>query len=149
MKKIVSKKMNVVIPMGNVTPEPEKKNIAELMNAVEVKFSTGNMTAIKTVSEDIAEYIKGNAIYLQQREKELASGGKLLDETIIRYHMVTGKGVTKSDMVAILTAANSKRKDVNGYVATFASDKAGTRKAGCPSRVMRYKADGLYCVALS
>lgn len=122
------------------------KTVAELMAETSIKFETGH--SIKEMSEGIAEYLNLYKPELRQRARELGRGcgGRLLDETIIKYMTVTGKGVSKFDMQNILLTAECGRTDVNGYCSTFASSKDVESKVGCPLRVKRFRDNGLYCV---
>lgn len=122
------------------------KTVAELMAETSVQFQTGH--SIKEMSEGIAEYLNLYKPELRQRARELGRGcgGRLLDETIIKYMTVTGKGVSKFDMQNILLIAECGRTDVNGYCSTFASSKDSESKAGCPMRVKRYRDNGLFHV---
>jgi hypothetical protein len=159
MKKIIKRnKANEGIKAtGNITTIAEQtaintsqdvKSVAQLMSETEVKFSAGNGATIKTITNDLQAYLVDHKAELIARSVELGKGcgGRLLDETLCKYFAVTGKGLTKYDLQSILIASNSGRSDVNGYCATFAVNQSETSKNGCPSRVKRFRLDGLYCV---
>lgn len=143
-KNITSTSVNPSV--SNVAPV---KTVAELMAETSIKFTSP--TAVSVVTSDIVDYIGLYSAELRTRARQLGKGcgGRLLDETIAAFTSVTGKGVTKGDLKAILIASECGRTDANGYAATFAASETAERASGCPSRVMRYKKDGLYCVRAS
>ena len=123
------------------------KTVAELMNETRVQFA--KPATITAVTSDLAEYLQLYASELRDRARQLGKGcgGRILDETIASFFAVTGKGLSKSDLKQILIASACGRTDANGYCATFAkSDDPSAKLAGCPSRVIRFKQNGLYCV---
>ena len=125
------------------------KTVAELVAATKVKFS--NPSTVAEIGNDIADYINLYSAELKDRARQLNKGygGRILDEIIASFYLVTGKGLTRSEMVAVLTAADydgKGRKDVNGYAATFAATETSEMLVGCPQRVKRFRKDGLFCV---
>ena len=143
-----------VIETAPIVETAPVKTVAELMADVKVKMVEPR--SIVSVTGDLNEYLTCYAPELKQRVRELSGiskragvGGMILDETIFRFYTITGKGVTKTDMMAILLKSEVKRRDVNGYCGTFTNSENELSKAGCPDRAKRFKKDGLYCVTMA
>ena len=120
--------------------------VAELMAQTAIAFESAQ--TVKVITSDLQEYLKMYSVELQKRARELGKGcgGRILDEVTAKFYAVTSKGLSKADLSAILITANCGRSDVSGYCNTFSASALNSARQGCPSRVQRFKVDGLYCV---
>lgn len=98
--------------------------------------------SVKEVTTLLAEYLKGDEI----KELGKLSGGALMNQVIMKFYAVTGKGLTKIDLAAILKASGNNRTNVNGHLQIFAKSKDSERRPLCPKGLNCWKEDGRYCI---
>jgi hypothetical protein len=121
-----------------------RQTLADAMKSVVVKFTAKPQSIKEGTSDLMNEFLIPEQEWLMEQGKKL-SGGALLDEVIMRFYAITGKGVTMVDMENILSMANSRRSDVKGHIATFSAFEGAPRKE-CRKSVYRFKKDGRFCI---